>query len=189
MWARSGFPKGGLAVWGYRVPLESQQSAGKSTQQTATAEQPRGVPRALSGLGLTCRPGAAGAPGRRQQGPAKQVHARLNKIRQALPACAAGVSVLLTSHAGAAYGIRVWTRIFLPSASRIWTSHCVSVGPGSTPLVGMVQWDQCMHGERVKPARDSQALWDHHLRGGKASRPVLGKFAEPQVCVGGAQMG
>lgn len=135
------------------------------------------------------RPGAAGAPGRRQQGPAKQAHARLNKIRQALPACAAGVSVLLTSHAGAAYGVRVWTRIFLPSASRIWTSHCVSVGPGSTPLVGMVQWDQCMHGERVKPARDSQALWDHHLRGGKASRPVLGKFAEPQVCVGGAQMG
>lgn len=152
--------------------MESQQTLGKSTQQTGTLQN------SLTTC-LICRPGAAGAPGWRQQGPAKQAHTRLNEIRLALlhfvlvSACSPNEPCM----------VYAWTRTFLPSTSRVWTSQCVSVGLGSTLLVGMVQWDQRVQGECVKPVCDFRALLDHHLRGETASSTVLGKDAEPQVCV------
>lgn len=120
--------------------MESQQTLGKSTQQTGTLQN------SLTTC-LICRPGAAGAPGWRQQGPAKQAHTRLNEIRLALlhfvlvSACSPNEPCM----------VYAWTRTFLPSTSRVWTSQCVSVGLGSTLLVGMVQWDQRVQGECVKP--------------------------------------
>lgn len=104
---------------------------------------------------LICRPGAAGAPGWRQQGPAKQAHTRLNEIRLALlhfvlvSACSPNEPCM----------VYAWTRTFLPSTSRVWTSQCVSVGLGSTLLVGMVQWDQRVQGECVKPVCDFGPYW------------------------------